>query len=112
MRTQQQQRDDLPNVGAHAQKQHFESFAADRRLGEGEYYDLVGIKADGTRVTITKGGSIDEGGDGHLGPKCPITVAESLNDDEDLAKMIGLTLDLVWGDDHMTLVPVGQPFSV
>lgn len=97
-------------VLATGQRQHFESFAADKRP-EGEYYNLVGIKADSTRVIITKGGTPAEGGDGHLGATCPIDVAARLNEDEDLAKVLGLTVDLVWSDDGMELIPAGQPFS-
>lgn len=95
---------------ATGQRQHFESFAADKR-SEGEYYNLVGIKADGTRVIITKGGTPEQGGDGHLGATCPIDLAAKLNDDEDLARMIGLVVDLVWSDDGLELVPAGQPFT-
>lgn len=84
-------------------QKHFEKFEAVER--KPEFYDLVGIQANGGRTTIVRGGSKSEGGDGHIGTDCAVGLAESLNENEDMAKLVGLSLDLVWDDRHLELVP-------
>lgn len=81
-------------------RDHFKLFEAEKQ-GTEDRYNLVGIKDDGTRILIVEGGK-------ELPPTCAIKVADALNENEDMANMLHVALDLVWSKDGFNLVPAGR----